>query len=125
MNNIRATPSRDTARSLLRVIRGFTEASLVAVAFAFAILLIGTPVALIIRGLHEALSWAVRTAGATSVLADALVSVSSVAGGLMIAGVFVRLLVRTLRRPRTTRASVISSEAPRSRAVRRALETAA
>jgi hypothetical protein len=125
MNNIRATRSRDTARSFLRIIRGVTEASLVAVAFAFAILLIGTPAALIIRGLHEALSWAVRSAGATSVLADALVSVSSGAGGLMIAGVLVRLLVRTFRRPRTTRASVIGGEAPRTRAVRRALETAA
>jgi hypothetical protein len=125
MDKMRATHSRDTARSFLRVIRGFAEASLVAVAFACVILLIGTPVALIVRGLHEALSWVVRSAGVMSVLADALVSVSSVAGGLVIAVVFVRLLVRTLRRRRTSHASVISSEAPRTGAVRRALETAA
>ncbi len=41
----------------LRTIRGFAEASLVALGFALAILLIGAPIALIVRGLHEGFSW--------------------------------------------------------------------
>src|SRR5689334_8890824 len=53
---------------LLRVIRGFAEASLVAVGFAVAILLIGTPLALFVRGLHEGLSWLVGLGSQTSVL---------------------------------------------------------
>jgi hypothetical protein len=120
-----ATRSLDTAGPFIRVIRGFAEASLVAVAFAFAILLIGTPVALIVRGLHEALSWIVRSAGEMPVVADALVSVSSVTGGVVIAAVIARLLVRTFHWRRMLRARVISSEVPRPPAARRPLETGA
>lgn len=39
------------------IIRGFAGASLVAVAFALAILIIGTPIALIVGAAHAGLSW--------------------------------------------------------------------
>jgi len=87
--------------SFVRVMRGFAEASLVALAFVCAILLIGIPIALIVRGLHEGLSWVVRLGGDMSALVQALVFVSIVAGGLVIAAVFTRLLVRFFHWRRT------------------------
>jgi hypothetical protein len=74
--------------------RGVAQASLVAIAFACVILLIGMPLALSVRGLHEGLSWLVGLEGDMSALAQALVSVSSVAGGILIAAALARLLVR-------------------------------
>jgi hypothetical protein len=124
MNNTRATRARDTAKSLLCVTRSFAEGSLVAFAFAFAILLIGMPVVLIIRGLHEGLSWLVRSGGEMSALVEALVSVSSVAGGLVLAAVFGGLLVRLFRSRRTFRARVISGGIPRAHAGRQAIGSA-
>jgi hypothetical protein len=101
MNNMPATRLPDRTMSFVRVMRGFAEASLVALAFVCAILLIGIPIALIVRGLHEGLSWVVRLGGDMSALVQALVSVSIVAGGLVIAAVFARLLVRFFHRRRT------------------------
>jgi hypothetical protein len=60
MDNKLAARQRGGLTSFARVIRGFAEASLVALGFALAILLIGTPVALIVRGLQEGLSWLAR-----------------------------------------------------------------
>jgi hypothetical protein len=111
--------------SFVGVIRGFAEGSLVAFAFVFAILLIGTPVMLIIHGLHEGLSWLVRLGGETSVLVEALVSASSVAGGLVLAAVFVRFLVRFFRSLHTFRARVISGEIPHPQAGRQPIGSAA
>jgi hypothetical protein len=65
--------------AFVRVIRGVAEASLVSIGFGFVILVIGTPIALIVRGLHETLSWLARFSGNPSAMAGALVSVSSVA----------------------------------------------
>jgi hypothetical protein len=48
--------------SFLRVIRGFAEGSLVVLGFALAIVLIGSPLALLARGVHEALSWLIAMA---------------------------------------------------------------
>ena len=42
---------------LVRIIGEFAEGSLVAVAFALAILLLATPIALLVRGIHATLSW--------------------------------------------------------------------
>jgi hypothetical protein len=125
MNNTRATRHRDTVTSFMRVVRGFAEGSLIAFAFAFAILLLGMPVVLIIRSLHDGLSWLVPLSGETSTLVEALVSVSSVAGGLTLAVVLGGLLVRLLRSRRTFRARVISREMPRMHAGRQALGSAA
>jgi hypothetical protein len=112
MNNTPATPQMDATVSFVRVVRGFAEASLVALAFAGAILLIGMPIALLVRGLHEGLSWLVGLGGHMSALVQALVSVSSVVGGLVIAAVFATLLVRFFRWRHTFRAHVISRENP-------------
>ena len=125
MNNKRAIRHRDATTAFIRVIRGFAEASLVALAFAVAIVLIGMPVTLIVRGLHEGLSWLVRLGGEMSGVIDAVVSVSSVAGGLVIAAVFARLLVRIFHWRRTFRARVISREIRHTPAGRRAIGSAA
>jgi hypothetical protein len=82
MDNRTGTARNSALTSLVRVIRGFAEGSLVALGFAVAILLIGTPLALFVRGLHEGLSWLVRLSGDTSALMEGLVSISSVAGAL-------------------------------------------
>ena len=50
-------------RSFFRVVRAFAEGAVVAFGFAFAILAVGTPIVLIIRGLHEGLSWLGRLVG--------------------------------------------------------------
>ena len=92
MDNRTATPQVD-GLSFMRVIRGFAEGSLVALGFALAILLIGTPLALLVRGEHEGLSWLVRLRGETSALMEAFVSVSSVLGTVILVAVFIRLLV--------------------------------
>ena len=92
MDNRTATRKVD-GLSFMRVIRGFAEGALVALGFALAILLIGTPLALLARGVHEGLSWLVRLRGETSALMEALVTVSSVLGTVILVAVFVRLLV--------------------------------
>jgi F0F1-type ATP synthase membrane subunit a len=115
MNNRPATRQRDAAASFVRVVRGFAEASLVALAFACAILLIGMPIAIIVRGLHEALSWTVARQGNMSALVQAFVSVSSVTGGFVITAVLARLLVRLFHWRNTFRTRVISSETPHTR----------
>ena len=90
----RTAPARVGAlRSFIRVVRGFAEASLVALGFALAILLIGTPLALLARGVYEGLSWLVALRGETSALMEALVSVSSFLGTVILVALFVRLLV--------------------------------
>jgi len=44
-------------RQFLRVVRGLAEASLVVVAFALAILLLGLPIALAVRAVQGIVSW--------------------------------------------------------------------
>ena len=41
----------------IRLVQGFAEASVVVIAFAVAILLLGLPVALAVRVVHEIVSW--------------------------------------------------------------------
>ena len=112
MNNRRATHDDDRTMPFGRVIRGIAEGALAAVAFAFAILLIGIPIALIVRGLHAGLSWFVRLAGEVPALVEALVSVSSTVAGLVTALVVAALLVRFFHWRDTFRARVISGETP-------------
>jgi hypothetical protein len=66
-------------------------------AFGFAIFLIGLPLALGVRVVHESLSWLARFGGETGPVAEALVSVASVAGGITLAVVFARVLVGFFR----------------------------
>ena len=46
---------------VLRLVRELAEASLLVIAFAVAILVVGTPIALAVRALHEILSWLLRS----------------------------------------------------------------
>ena len=59
MDNRTATSRVGALKSFVRVVRGFAEGSLIVLGFALAILLIGTPLALVARGVHEGLSWLV------------------------------------------------------------------
>jgi hypothetical protein len=93
MDNRNAIPRVGGLRSFIRVIRGFAEGSLVVLGFALAILLIGAPLALLARGVHEGLSWLVGLKNETTALMDAVVYVSSIAGTLILVAVLVRLLV--------------------------------
>ena len=77
----------------MRGIRGLRGRSLVVLGFRLAILLIGTPLALLARGVHEGLSWLVALRGETSALTEAFVSVFTVLGTVILVAVFVRLLV--------------------------------
>jgi hypothetical protein len=43
----------------MRLVRELAEASIVVVAFAVAILIVGTPIALAVRVLHDIVSWLV------------------------------------------------------------------
>jgi hypothetical protein len=108
MNNTTSTSRVAGLTSFIRVLRGFAEASLVALGFVLAILLIGAPLALLARGVHEALSWLVALRGETSALMEAVVSVSSVVGTVILVGVLVRLLVGFFRWRRRYRGRVIS-----------------
>jgi hypothetical protein len=95
------------------VIRGFAEGSVVAMGFGLAILLIGTPLALVARGLHDGLSWLARLRGETSALVEALISMSSVVGTVILIVVLVRLLVGLLNWRRRYRARVSGRTADR------------
>jgi len=115
MDNRIATSRVGALRSFIRVVRGFAEGSLVVLGFALAILLIGTPLALLARGVHEGLSWLVTLRGETSALVEALVSVSSFVGTLILVAIFVRLLVGFFDWRRRFRARVSSGGTATSR----------
>jgi len=104
MDNRTSTSRVTGLTSLMRVIRGFAEGSLVVLGFPLAILLIGTPLALLARGVHEGLSWLVALRGETSALIEAFVSVVTVLGTVILVAVFVRLLVGFFNWRRTFRA---------------------
>ncbi len=93
MDNRTAASRVGALRSFIRVVRGFAQGSLVVLGFALAILLLGTPLALLARGIHEGLTWLVALRGETSALVEALVSVASVLWTVILVAVFVRLLV--------------------------------
>jgi len=101
--------------SLVGVIRGFAEGSLVAVGFGLAILLIGTPLALLARGVHDGLSWLVGLGSETSGLMAAFVSVSSVLGSVILVVAFVRLLVAFFSWRRRLRGRVSRAETANTR----------
>jgi hypothetical protein len=92
MNTRSSTPNRRSGISFGRVVRAFVEASLVALAFGVAILLVGAPIALLARALHGGLSW---LAGGTplSPSGEALVAAATIVVGLVLAGALVRALV--------------------------------
>ena len=94
-------------RAFVRVIRGVAEASLAAVGFALAILLVGAPFALLVRGVHESLSWLVRLRGDVSPLGEAIVAASSVAAAIVLVVAFARGVSKFLNWRREFRARMI------------------
>jgi hypothetical protein len=111
MNNHLEHRDRTGAARVLRIIRGFAEASLVAVTFALAILVIGTPIALLVRALHDGLSWLVGLGGDMAAMERVLVSVGSTVGGIALTAVFARAIVVFFHWPRTVRERVTSAYA--------------
>jgi len=97
MRNKAAVDPDTRFNSFMRSSRAFAGASLVALAFGFAVFLIGLPLALGVRVVHEGLSWLARLGGETGPVAEALVSVASVVGGIMLTVVFARALIGFLR----------------------------
>ena len=99
-------------------VRAFAEASLLALAFGFAILLIGVPLALSVRVVYESLSWLARLGGEMGAVVQTLVSVASVVGGIIVTAVFTRGLVgffrwrRALRGENRTNAITTDSSFP-------------
>jgi hypothetical protein len=93
----KAASHRNTGMaSFARGVRAFAEATLVALAFGFAIFLIGLPLALSVRVVHESLSWLVQLGGDVGPAAE-VVTVASVVGGIMLTAVFAAALVRFFR----------------------------
>jgi hypothetical protein len=112
MNNKPATRERSAITRFMRIVRGSAEASLAGLAFACAILLLGMPIAFIVSGVHDGLSWLVARQGNMSVLTDAFVPVASVTGGLAVMAFVARLLVRFFHWRRMFRVRVIGREIP-------------
>jgi len=118
MNHRHDLRERGSINAFMRGVRAFAEASLVALAFGIGILLIGTPIALIFRVVHEGLSWLARLGGDPSGFGEALVSVVSIAGSLAMTAVVVRLLVGLFRwRSHSTDQSVIEGDRLNARRV--------
>jgi hypothetical protein len=82
---------------LVRVVRAFAEASVVMLAFVFAILLVGLPIAMSVRAVHEGLSWLARRGGEMGAATEVLVSVASIVGGIIATAAFARVLVGLFR----------------------------
>ncbi len=90
-----------------RGLRTIAEASLVAaLGFSVAVLLIGTPIALLVRGLHEGLSWLTRLGDMTGPLIEALVAVASSLGGVLLFALSVRFLLKSTRTAKPFRGAV-------------------
>jgi hypothetical protein len=98
--------------SPLRVVRAFAETALVALAFGFAILLIGLPIALGVRLVHESLSWLARLKGEMGVAVEALVWIATVVGGIILTAAFARVVVGFFRRRGALRAEARNRDAP-------------
>jgi len=92
------TPRDSRPLTILGIVRAFAEGSLLVFALGAAILVIGMPFALVIRGLHEVLSHLAKVAGLEwSSLVQAAVYVTSVVGGIAVCTVFARRGVRRVR----------------------------
>ena len=115
MRNKAAIHRHTEITSFWEGIRAFAGVSLLALAFGFAILLIGVPLALSARVLYESLSWLARLGGEMGAVVQTLVSVASVVGGIIVTAVFTRGLVgffrwrRALRGERRTHAIMTDS----------------
>jgi hypothetical protein len=96
--------------TFFRVVRAFSGVSMVALGFPVVILAIGTSIALVIRALHDGLSWLVRLVGDPSAIGEALVTVSSVVGSVIVAALLMRLLVEFLHWRRRFRTGMMTTQ---------------
>jgi len=124
MRNKAAIHSNTGIASFVRGVREFAEASLVALAFAFAIFLIGLPLALSVRIVHESLSWLAGLGGEMGPVAEALVMIASVVGGMMLTAVFAIALVGFFRWRSALRRESRTSDPATERVLVRELRTA-
>lgn len=86
-----AYTTRRTTTTLAGGLRTFAEASIVVtLGVAAAVLLIGTPIALLVHALHEALSWLTRSVNVTGPFAEAVVAGASSVGGVVLFALLVR-----------------------------------
>jgi hypothetical protein len=108
-HNMAFTTRHETAFG--RGLRTIAEASLVAgLGFSGAVLLIGTPIALLVRALHEGLSWLTRFGDMTSPFIEALVAVASSLGGVVLFALAVRFVLGRFRQRRASRHRMKSSD---------------
>jgi hypothetical protein len=85
-------------------LRTIAEASFVAaLGLPVAVLLIGTPIALLVRTLHEGLSWLTRSGDMTGPFIEALVAVASSVGGVLLFALSARFFVRLFWQRRASR----------------------
>lgn len=103
MSNNAAIHRHTGITSFWQGVRAFAGASLVALGFGFAILLIGVPLALSVRVVYEGLSWLARLGGEMGAVVQMLVSVASVVGGIAMTAVFTTGLVGFFRWRRALR----------------------
>ena len=111
------TTPHETIAAFARGLRAFAEASLVAgLGFSVVVLLIGTPIALLVRGLYEGLSWLTRSGDMTGPFIEALVAVASSVGGVTLFALAARTVVRRFWQRRESRlrmkSNVSTSEKP-------------
>jgi hypothetical protein len=103
MRNITVVHRHAGITSFSQGVRALAEVSLVALAFGLAIFLIGLPVALSVRVMYESVSWLAGMGGEMGPIAEAVVSVASVVGGIILIGGFTTGLVGFFRWRRTLR----------------------
>jgi len=81
--------------SFTRGARAIGVASLLAaVALPAVVLLLGAPLALLVRTLHEGLSWLTRAGGMTSPFIEASIAFASAVSGLALFALSARVLLR-------------------------------
>lgn len=80
------------------IIRQVGGASLLSFGFGLAVLLVGVPLAASLWLAHAGIAWAVRAGGHAGAAADALVSIVSVAAGLLLTASLARVVFQVVRR---------------------------
>lgn len=97
--------------SFARGARAIGAASLLgAVGFPVAVLLIGTPIALLVRILQEALSWLTRSGGITGPFIEAFIALASSVGGVVLFALSARLLLTFFRQRRKNQYRRVSTD---------------
>jgi hypothetical protein len=94
-------------------LRTIAEASLVAaLGLPVAVLLIGTPIVLLVRTLHEGLSWLTRAGDMTGPFIEAIVAVASSVGGVLLFALSARFFVRLFWQRRASRHGLRAATVP-------------